>query len=159
MLDRFKPIDDPDVEILFVRDADSRINARDEWCIREFIQSDKQFHVIRDHPYHTSLIMGGLWGIKKGCLPSYMKMADMARAYASSHQNVRGFDQNFLNNVIYPKVAHVTLFHGMVRMWHDENVIGIPLRTPHVFCGQAIEYDAAGKEYHNCNDCKAMNNT
>jgi hypothetical protein len=32
------------VEIMFVRDADSRINERDEWCIREFIQSQKMFN-------------------------------------------------------------------------------------------------------------------
>ena len=86
-------------------------------------------------------------------------MTDMMRMYANSHPNVRGFDQNFLNDVIYPKVAHNALFHGSVRMWANENVIHIPIAAPHVFCGQAIEYDGSGNEYHNCEDCKAMNNT
>ena len=36
---RFFPIDDEKVNIMFVRDADSRIHKRDQWCINEFIIS------------------------------------------------------------------------------------------------------------------------
>jgi hypothetical protein len=156
MLDRFVPIDDPDVDIMFVRDADSRINERDEWCIREFINSPKLFHTIRDHPYHTSLIMGGLWGIKKGGLPRYLKMKDMISIYETLKTNKQGFDQYFLSEIIYPKIADKVLIHGQVKLDEKETVIPIPFKSEHIFCGQAIEFDEFGREYHNCDDCRAI---
>lgn len=155
MLDRFKPIDEPDVEVMMVRDADSRVNERDEWCIREFIKSPKLFHIIRDHPYHTTLIMGGLWGIKQGALPHYMKLTNMIKLYAEQTHNRTGFDQYFLSDVLYPKIQSNVLIHGMLKMTVAENIIPIPFRSEHMFCGQAIEYDSEGREYHNCNDCRA----
>ena len=156
MLDRFKPIDDTSVEIMLVRDSDSRINERDEWCIRDFIRSPKLFHIIRDHPYHTSMIMGGLWGIKRGCIPPYVKFDKMIRLYVSENPNVQGFDQHFLTQVIYSKIADKALIHGCVKMHPPEYITLIPLKTPHMFCGQAIEIDDEGREFHNCDDCRAL---
>lgn len=156
MLERFKPIDDPDVEIMLVRDADSRINERDEWCIREFIKSPNMFHIIRDHPYHFSLIMGGLWGIKKSILPRFLKMSTMIDVYVSQHPNIPSFDQYFLSEIIYPKVRKDALIHGCVKIYESENVINIPIKSEHMFCGQCIEINEDGSEYHNCEDCKAI---
>jgi hypothetical protein len=157
MLDRFKPIDDPEVEIMLVRDADSRINERDEWCIREFIKSPKLFHIIRDHPYHVhSLILGGLWGMKKGIFPRFLKIGRMAEVYSFEHPNVQGFDQRFLSEIIYPKIWSSSLIHGSIRMHENEKVIPIPITSEHMFCGQVIEYNDEGLEYHNCDDCRAL---
>ena len=63
---RFFAIDRPEVGIAFSRDADSRINARDQYCINEFIKSSKRFQIIRDSISHGVEILGGMWGIKKG---------------------------------------------------------------------------------------------
>ena len=155
MLDRFCAIDEDSVEIMFVRDADSRINERDEWCIREFIQSQKMFHIIRDHPYHTTPIMGGLWGIKKGSIP-HLNMRRYIEVYRHSYKNATGYDQFFLRDILYPKIVSNCLIHGCVRMSHVEKVIPIPFKHAHMFCGQAIEYTNEGAEYHNCNDCKSL---
>ena len=46
-------------EVGFVRDTDSRITARDRWCIDEFLKSDKSYHSIRDHYWHQSKLMAG----------------------------------------------------------------------------------------------------
>ncbi len=159
MLDRFKPMDDPDIEIMLVRDSDSRINERDEWCIQDFIKSPKMFHIIRDHPYHTSFIMGGLWGVKKGMFPHFFKISKMIEIYTSEKANIQGFDQYFLSNIIYPKIRTSALIHGCVKMHPYETITIIPIKSSHLFCGQAIEINEDGSEYHNCNDCKAMNDT
>jgi len=143
-------------EVMMVRDSDSRINERDEWCIREFMRSPKLFHIIRDHPYHTSFIMGGLWGMKRGLLPRFLKMDQMIKVYASENPNIQGFDQHFLSNIIYPKIRGSVLIHGCVKMHPTEHIVLIPIRSQHEFCGQAIEYDDEGREYHNCNDCRAL---
>lgn len=155
MLDRFCAIDDPSVEIMFVRDADSRIHERDEWCIREFIQSPKVFHIIRDHPFHTTPIMGGLWGIKKYCI-SHLNMRRYIEVYRHSYKNATGYDQHFLRDILYSKIESKALIHGCVKLTNTETIIPIPFKHAHMFCGQAIEYTNEGAEYHNCNDCKYL---
>jgi hypothetical protein len=66
MVERFFAIDEPDVEIMFVRDADSHVHWKDRWAIRSFLSKPHfHAHAIRDHPEHTSSLMGGLWGIRK----------------------------------------------------------------------------------------------
>ncbi len=67
MMWRFQAIDDPEVEIMMSRDTDTRIYNREVIAVREWLKSNKLFHIMRDHPYHTSLIMGGMFGTKKKC--------------------------------------------------------------------------------------------
>jgi hypothetical protein len=50
MMYRFLSLDEDGVELMMVRDADSRIHTRDRWTIREFEKSHHKAHVIRDHP-------------------------------------------------------------------------------------------------------------
>ena len=62
---RFYPASEPDVDIFIVRDTDSRLSMREKYAVDEWISSNKGLHIMRDHPYHNSLIMGGMWGMKK----------------------------------------------------------------------------------------------
>ena len=66
MIQRFFAIDVPGVDLMMVRDADSRVHWKDRWAIREFVRQP-QFvaHTIRDNKNHTASIMGGLWGLRK----------------------------------------------------------------------------------------------
>ena len=61
---RFFPILDQDVDVLLVRDLDSHISMREVSAVKEFLNSTKDFHIMRDHPFHIQPIMGGLWGIR-----------------------------------------------------------------------------------------------
>ena len=61
---RFLPVVDEQVDILLVRDLDSDISPREVNAVNEFIQSEKDFHIMRDHPQHEVPILGGTWGIK-----------------------------------------------------------------------------------------------
>ncbi len=45
-LQRFLFFDNSDVEVLFSRDADSRIDDRDIWCMQEFMKSDAYIQLI-----------------------------------------------------------------------------------------------------------------
>ena len=47
------------VDILLSRDLDSRISEREVAAVEEFLASDKQVHIMRDHPARTAPIMGG----------------------------------------------------------------------------------------------------
>ena len=53
-----------DVEYVIFRDTDSRLTMREYEAVLEWQNSGKYFHIMRDHPYHTEAIMGGMWGCK-----------------------------------------------------------------------------------------------
>ena len=46
------------------RDLDSRFSEREKAATEEWLRSNKEFHFMRDHPYHGYVILGGCWGCK-----------------------------------------------------------------------------------------------
>lgn len=133
---RFFAIDRPEVGIAFSRDADSRINARDQYCINEFLRSSKKFQIIRDNPSHGVQILGGMWGIKKGL---ELNIEYDLNIFRRNHIFQHGTDQDFLAEYIYPKVRdHALIFdeyfnypgeirHKIVNNTNDKEFIGAPV--------------------------------
>ena len=62
---RFEVIDDPNVEINMSRDVDTQILLREKLAVGEWLNSDKIFHIMRDHLWHKFRIQGGMFGVKK----------------------------------------------------------------------------------------------
>jgi hypothetical protein len=145
MYERFFAIDDSDVELMLVRDADSRIGMRDQWCIDEFLSGNELFHIIRDHEHHSLRIMGGMWGIKKNCLQ--VKLRDLYNHWKQSHMNILTdyrSDQLFLSDCVYPLVKSKALIHSGIGFYPDENVSPIMVYESGTnFVGNVIE---GGKE-------------
>ena len=63
---RFFPLDDPTVDVWLSRDADSRLSAREAGFVNQWLESEKSFHIIRDHRCHMHFIMGGIFGVNNG---------------------------------------------------------------------------------------------
>lgn len=156
MVDRFFVLDDdPTVDIVLIRDADSRIHDRDRFCINHFLNSSQLCHTIRDHHFHHSPIMGGLWGIKRGVFPKDFDMKNIYRHYKRNVQNqspdnLYGHDMFFLRYCIYQYVLHsliVYTFADYLRLHSNELLIMLPSTiTNNEFCGQVIDYDQDGNE-------------
>jgi hypothetical protein len=110
MIHRSFAIDEPDVEVMLVRDADSRVHWRDRWAIHDFLNSPEYLaHTIRDNKVHTVALMGGLWGMRKGM---NINIQDEYIKYKSTETEVLyGADQQFLQIVIYPKLLPKLLVH------------------------------------------------
>jgi hypothetical protein len=112
---RFFAIDFPEVGIMFSRDLDSIVNLRDQYCINKFIESDKKFQIIRDHQNHSTQILAGMWGIKKGLLQTNIRdlfnRFKMQRTFGITKQIKfeTESDQHFLAKFIYPIVMHDAL--------------------------------------------------
>jgi hypothetical protein len=144
MINRFFVIDDPGVNIAIVRDADSRLHERDLWCIHHFVDSSYLFHTTRDHPYHKTLIMGGLWGIKKGCLQTSIKELYNTYNLKNDVINQHYHDQHFLKDIIYPLVWQniiVYVYHENMKLEENENILKIPFKVEnHTFCGYVIDW-------------------
>jgi len=104
MSHRFLAIDRSEVGIMFSRDLDSFVNLRDQYCINEFLKSDKHFQIIRDCESHRTQILGGMWGIKKGLLPKSIE--SYFNDFKSQDTKFQyGTDQTFLQQIIYPLVS------------------------------------------------------
>ena len=125
MLYRFTTIDNDDVKVAFSRDADSRINERDRYCIDRFISSKKRFQIIRDHIQHGIRILGGMWGIKQGFLQ--FKIYDKLPMDAE-----HGTDQFFLHNEIYPYIKDNCLIFDDLFHFRDEHTEKIQAISDHV---------------------------
>jgi hypothetical protein len=104
MLWRFLPASDKDVDMMISRDADSWLSTREAWCVAEWIESNKDFHIIRDHCYHSQKIMGGMWGCTNGTIPN---MKELVEEYSKNNT----YDQGFLAEKIYPLIQNKLYVH------------------------------------------------
>lgn len=103
---RFEAASDKDVEIMISRDTDSRLNNRESLAVDKWINSQYQFHIMRDHPAHATQILAGMWGVKA---PLLRNMKELINDYVKG--NFWQVDQNFLREIIYSKVARVSMVH------------------------------------------------
>jgi hypothetical protein len=136
MVHRFFAIDEPDVELMMVRDADSRVHWKDAWAIRQFILTDKKLHIIRDNKLHTVPMLGGLWGMRK----PEVSIRDLYAAHPTGLQVNLGHDQNFLANAIYPLYYKTSaLIHSSISWTFVPEEVLTPFPFPwntHVWCGK-----------------------
>jgi len=111
---RFYPASEDDVDVFLSRDTDSRLSEREKLAVDEWLLSNKGLHIMRDHPYHNSLIMGGMWGMKKGTFP---KMKEMINTYIKG--DFWQVDQNFLNQIVYPICKSNSFVHDEFMKFED----------------------------------------
>lgn len=104
MLWRFEAASDPEVAVMIVRDCDAWISFREAFSVKEWIKSDKGFHILRDHCYHSQKIMGGMWGIKKNIIP---EMKELCEKFIKTDS----YDQGFLATNIYPRIIGNVMVH------------------------------------------------
>ena len=137
---RFFPIDNPDVDIMMSRDADSRLTERDRWCIDQFLQSDYTIFTIRDHYYHCTQLMGGQWGMRRIHGFSMQSAYDIFKrscAHIDGMQNDQDFIREYIYNIYNTQcVAYNTSSHT----YPGETAlpISIPRKDIYDFCGNVI---------------------
>jgi len=108
---KFFPFFDKDVSVFFSRDLDSRLSVREKTAMDEFIDSDKEFHIIRDHPGHCTgtPILGAMWGMKTSIDLDLQKFINDYK-----NQDAPQIDQWFLMK-LYPLIKNRAMVH------HDES--------------------------------------
>jgi hypothetical protein len=130
---RFLPIFEADVSVMLSRDADSIITEREAAAVKEWLDSEKAVHIIRDHPTHVLPMMGGLWGAKTQTVKAYFNQLEKYSRIAKY-----GLDQRFLALHVYPHVRHQSMIHTeSVRLW-GESVDSFPMKRNNLeFIGKA----------------------
>ena len=112
---RFLALDDSDICIF--RDADSVVNERELAAVDEWLDTDKQWHIMHDHKQHRRPIMAGMFGFKTGKhigfktkgIKNYINDWLGNRINNKYHHT---WDQDFLSDVIIPMTAQNCIKHG-----------------------------------------------
>lgn len=143
---RFWASEDTDVDIYLSRDCDSRISEREVVAVNEWLNSDKDFHIMRDHPYHTVSILGGMWGCRNGI----MRELELSKLIENWNQYSRkGIDQDFLGQIIYPVVKERSMEHSEFNLKFRGEIRSFPtIRNNYEFVGDVFdENDIRHPEY------------
>lgn len=134
---RFYAASDPSVDIMISRDADSRLDKREKEAVDEWLNSDKDFHIMRDHPEHGVPILAGMWGARNKVV---FNLYDLAQDYIKG--DYYQVDQNFLREKIYPLIKENNVTHdeffdqkpfpspregGLDHKGNPENFVGKPV--------------------------------
>ncbi len=155
MMWRFEAIDDPEVEIMLSRDTDTRILLREKLAVDEWLKTDKKFHIMRDHPYHNTVILGGMFGTKK--LEEIPCWKNLINNWTQNYH--RDYDQDFLRVIIYPIIKDNSIKHCSFNKY-EEDAIEFPIKfnKDYNFVGEYV-YHNGNRELKHINILKdAVNN-
>ena len=142
---RFEAIDHPDVEIMMPRDTDTRILEREVLAVREWLNSDKIFHIMRDHPHHQFYILAGMYGTKK--IESIPSWRNIMNTFFDKDRHF--YDQNFLKDIIYPLVKDKSLVHATFYKWENgAKDFSIPYNKEYNFVGEYVNIDESRSNFH-----------
>ena len=122
---RFSPASEEGIECFISRDCDSRLFERDVAAVNEWLESDKKFHIIRDHPGgHAWEINAGMWGCKSGFIQNIDEK--MHQYINTSHWiSDRAVDQRFLQEIIYTQAITSLFLHDE---YFNYEGIGTPIK-------------------------------
>ena len=129
---RFYAASDQNVGVMISRDTDSRLTKREKAAVDEWLASDKDFHIMRDHPQHATEILGGMWGVRNKLL---IGMVSGINDYAKG--DFWQVDQNFLREKIYPAIINNKVVHDE---FFEKNNFPEP-RLGYEFIGEAFDKD------------------
>ena len=132
---RFLPAFDEKIDVMLSRDADSRLSSREGHAVAEWLASDKDFHIMRDHPYHNTAILGGMWG----CRNNLLNRLEISMVVPEDG-NFLQVDQNFLREYVYPKVKEYSFIHDPYRLLDENQSKSFPTeRTNSGFVGEIYD--------------------
>ena len=148
---RFEPLKDITISRFIVRDTDSRLNPREAAAVKEWEDSGKEFHIMRDHAQHGALICGGMWGATSEFINKYKDSYDNDRIrfinslpFGQYHGRGKYFntDQPFLWKYVWPRIinSHIAHIKDLPNLRLGGNEKLFPIENPDgSFVGQPID--------------------
>ncbi|MAE82008.1 MAG: hypothetical protein CMB80_04685 [Flammeovirgaceae bacterium] len=96
---RFLPFIDESVDVFCVRDADSRLSKREKAAVDDWLDNNTSLHIMRDHPHHNYVIMGGMFGFNKIPNGNYTFAEDYGIFIGDNYQFKKMDDMIFLHSL------------------------------------------------------------
>ena len=126
LFQRFLVMNDPAVGRFLVRDCDARLSAAEADLVRQWIESDYPFHVVRDHVLHNELMIGCTWAGRTDC---GIDIVELMRRYFTFGPTAKyGHDQRMLGLMLWPLIRSRSLVHD--KYYRLEGVDTVPLPDP-----------------------------
>jgi hypothetical protein len=133
LFQRFLVMNDPSVGRFLVRDCDARLSQGEAELVRQWIESDYPFHVVRDHVLHNELMIGCTWAGRTDC---GIDMVELMRRYFSFTLGPTaryGHDQRMLGLMLWPLIRKHSLVHD--KYYKLPGVDTVVLRNPNSHFG------------------------
>jgi hypothetical protein len=130
---RYLALDDADAEYVMLRDCDSRITTREIMAVNTWLESGFRHHVMRDHPNHTDVIIGGMWSATAVYLRSRVNIAEsISQIVRKEDTPFIEMEKNWLRTVIWPIIKHNALVHDAFNceLHIHDNAISLPFPSP-----------------------------
>ena len=103
-----------DAEIMICRDTDSRLSHRERHAVDRWLDSGRNFHIMRDHPYHGVPILRGMWGAR-----NVKGITHLANLFPDEYKDKKGCDQDFLGTIVYPQIRESACIHDSYNFFND----------------------------------------
>jgi hypothetical protein len=139
---RFEAVFIEGLERVLFRDCDSRLSKRESQMVRAWEESGRTVHIIRDHPWHSSTILAGMFGIsnpRRG-LP-YFK-ASLEKFLTMNRATFYGVDQLFLTREVYSRFRRDAMVHDSFFSYESGRLVP-EASTDGSFVGETIFCDGA----------------
>ena len=149
---RFEPLKDLAIDRFIVRDTDSRLNVKEAAAVYEWEESEKEFHIMRDHAQHAAYICGGMWGATSEFIKKFAPIYDqelnkfLSTLTFADIYKTRGkyfnTDQPFLWRCVWPRIVNSHIAHvkdlPILKITGREKLF--PIENPDgMFIGEPIE--------------------
>jgi hypothetical protein len=116
---RWLPVGDSFVDVTTSRDSDGVLIEREVHAVKEWFNSGKYSHIMRDHKGHTVRVLGGTWGVynarnrqKSETIYNLIKNPEIAQNYHRKGQPMqKGNDQDFLGQHVYQEMITDSIVH------------------------------------------------
>ena len=102
---------DRNVDIVLVRDVDARLTVREKKAYDAWLESGRDFHVMKDHPSHNRWpVSAGMWG---GWADKMRNIATHMGMFMQEHGQVEQYtaDQQFIAEKIADRILSNCLMH------------------------------------------------
>ena len=103
---RFWAAEYPEVDVMIIRDTDSRIGQREQLAVMDWLSKGTSFHIMRDNPAHGVPICGGMWGCRTDKLRNIRTLINQYYNEGRHNTVVCGVDQDFLRHTVWPIAQH-----------------------------------------------------
>lgn len=96
--------------VILSRDTDSRLSLREKELIDNWLETEYNYMIIRDHDAHYEFpILAGMWGKKNILMDNSLK--DAMQEYVSVKQYL--VDQFYLRDKVWPAIMNDTAIYGV----------------------------------------------
>jgi protein O-GlcNAc transferase len=107
---RFLAFADPEVDLVLIRNVDARLTVRERRAHDDWLDSQLDFHVMKDHPNHKQPVPAGMWS---GWADKLRNVSTLMGVFIQERkeQSAYGADELFIRDKLAEKILRNCMMH------------------------------------------------